>query len=302
MLSIKNKRLGIVIPTLNAREEILQCLTPLLASPLMPEILVVDSSSTDGTVSLVKSLGVQVRVIQQEHFNHGLTREWARRQLGTEIVVMMTPDAFVTDEHMLEKLIAPLLSGEASVSYARQVPKKNTSFFEAFHRHFLYGEKSYIRSQKDLDLEGTLFCSNSCAAYLNSALDEIGGFKAVLIGEDTLATQELLETGHSVAYVAEATVEHSHRYTLWEEFQRYFDTGMARRNSDDSPRGRKYAKELLKTTLKKKLYLFPYACAIILAKWLGWKMGRMSLPHALRRVLSGHKNYWEVASLPLPRK
>ena len=37
----------------------------------------------------------------------------------------------------------------------------------------------------------TFFCSNSCAAYSNAALNDIGGFEEVLLGEDTVATARI---------------------------------------------------------------------------------------------------------------
>ena len=36
----------------------------------------------------------------------------------------------------------------------------------------------------------------------------------------------MILAGYKVAYCAEATVRHSHNYTPWEEFRRYFDTGV----------------------------------------------------------------------------
>ena len=104
-------------------------------------------------------------------------------------------------------------------------------FLKPFRGTLDYPEKSHIRSLQDLQQYGayTFFCSDSCAAYSNRALEEIGGFPEVLLGEDTVVTAKLLRKGHRIAYVAEAEVFHSHAYSLLQEFQRYFDTGFARR-------------------------------------------------------------------------
>ncbi|WP_457618560.1 glycosyltransferase, partial [Lutibacter sp.] len=222
---------GVIIPTHNAQHHLKQCLLPVLASPLKPSILIIDSSSKDNTVKLAKQMGVETLVIPQKEFNHGATRELARKHLNTDIVVMMTQDAYPQSSDFLEYLIAPLLEGKAAVSYARQIPHKGADFFESFPRQFNYPEKSHIRGIKDLETYGsyTFFCSDSCAAWVNSALDEIGGFFPVLTNEDTFAVAKLLNKGHHIAYVAEAVVHHSHRYSLLEEFKRYFDTGYTRR-------------------------------------------------------------------------
>lgn len=229
---IKIKTVGIVIPTWNSKKHLRECLKPLLASSLNPKILCIDSSSTDGTAELAKELGAETIIIPKEEFNHGLTREKARLHLNTDIIVMMTDDAYALDNTMLEMLVEPLIQNKASIAYARQLPRKGAKFFESFPREFNYPEKSNIRSIFDLEKYGTytFFCSNSTAAYLNSALSEIGGFPDVLFGEDTVVTAKLLRKGHKIAYVAEAQVYHSHDYTLKQEFKRYFTMGIARKS------------------------------------------------------------------------
>ena len=137
---------------------------------------------------------------------------------------------------------------------------------------------------------------------MNSALDEVGGFPSVLLGEDTCVVARLLRKGHKIAYVAEALVKHSHRYSLLEEFRRSFDTGLARKEygslleceGSDVQRGFGYFKEMSKQLLKDKPYLLPYAFSHTLAKWLGYKIGRTSerAPIWLKKKLSSQDFYW----------
>jgi rhamnosyltransferase len=303
---IDNKQLsiGIIIPTYNAHHHLKHCLPPVLASHLKPRVLIIDSSSKDNTVKLAQQMGVETLVIPQKEFNHGATRELARKHLNTDIVVMMTQDAYPKSSDFLEYLIAPLLEGKAAVSYARQIPHKGADFFESFPRQFNYPEKSHIRGIEDLDTYGsyTFFCSDSCAAWMNSALDEIGGFFPILTNEDTFAVAKLLNKGHHIAYVAEAVVHHSHRYSLLEEFKRYFDTGYTRRlyrdelfyGVRDEKHGSKYVKIMLKELIKKKPLSLPYAILHIAAKYLGYKVGDIGskLPLKIVRSLSGQSYYW----------
>src|SRR5262249_15938608 len=144
-------------------------------SPLKPRILVIDSSSTDGTVELARTLGVETVVIPQIDFNHGTTREMARQLLNTEIVCMFTQDAYLLDSLTLSHLINPLISNQAKIAYARQIPHHGASFFEAIARQYNYPTESHIRSIQDISHYGvyTFFCSDSCAAYSNAALQEI---------------------------------------------------------------------------------------------------------------------------------
>lgn len=303
-MTIIMKTVGIVIPTFQAEKHLLYCLPPLLNSPLKPKILLIDSSSTDSTVSLAKTFGVDVHVIPQSAFNHGTTRELGRKMIDTDIVVMITQDAYATSSDMVGNLIQPLLDGKSSIAYARQLPHRDASLLATFARHYNYPAQSHIRSLSDRDRWGsyTFFCSNSCAAYLNSALDEVGGFPRVLFGEDAVVTAKLLQCGHRIAYVAEAQVQHSHDYTLKQEFRRHFDMGLSRREhrdllqvaGADTTRGKAYSKELMKQLFHLQPRLIPLALAQLLFKYAGYRAGNLAwhLPDRVNARLSSQKNYW----------
>lgn len=296
--------IGVAIITHNAKKHLPHCLPPLINNTLKPKIVVVNSSSSDGTVEMAEEMGVSTLVIPRSTFNHGATREKARLFLNTDIIVMVTPDAYAFDVNTLTHLVTPLIEKKASIAYARQIPHDRASFFEAFPRHYNYPETSHYRSLDDLDTYGvyTFFCSNSFAAYTNKALEEIGGFSPVLLGEDTLATSKLLKRGHTIAYVAEAIVKHSHGYTLSQEFRRNFDTGLARKKhaayfkapSTDQKRGWNYFLTMARLLTPKKPHLLPFAFVQSLTKFLGYTLGRVSLraPKWWLRTLSSQDFFW----------
>lgn len=295
---------GVVVITHNSKYHLPRCLPAYLNSALKPKVLVVNSSSHDGTVEVAEALGAKTLVIPRNRFNHGTTRELARKHLQTDIVVMTTPDAYPARPDLLERLIDPLIKKESAVTYARQIPHEGADFFESFSREFNFPKESHFRSLHDSDKYGvyTFFCSNSCAAYLNCALDEIGGFEHVLLGEDTVAVARLLHRGHRIAYVSDAIVHHSHRYSLIQEFRRNFDTGLARKHyrhliavgGKDSTRGRAYTIEMGKRLWKENRRLLPYATVQTTVKWLGYRCGKLShkAPAWVKKMLSSQDFYW----------
>lgn len=300
-----SKTVGIAIITHCSKKHLPYCLPPLLSSKLRPRVMVVNSSSHDGTVELAQEFGAETLVIPRAEFNHGTTRERARKALGTDIVIMITPDAYMVNDDALELLIAPILNGSAKVSYARQIAHDGAGFFERFHRDFNYPPTSHIRSLNDLSTYGpyTFFCSNSFAAYCNHALDEVEGFEHVLLGEDTVAVAKLLRKGYKVAYVAEAIVKHSHTYTLEQEFRRTFDTGLARKGyshhfegaASDSKRGVQYTKHMIKELAKKRPTAIPYAIAQTCVRFAAYKIGQASVhaPTWWKKRLSSQDFYWK---------
>ena len=316
-------RIGIVCPTLNA-----EALLPGLLAGLQPAIdsgcklLFVDSSSSDRTQELIRAQGIGLLVVPRNEFNHGETRELARQALHCDIVVMITQDVIFESNQVVQTLVQPIVQGLAVATYARQIPHRGAGFFEAFPRNYNYGTQSLLKGQEDLERLGSFvyFCSDSCAAWLNSALDEIGGFPVTLTNEDAYAAAALIGKGYRIAYVAEAVVRHSHRYSLRQEFERYFDTGYARRvfgrallmEQKEERHGQKFVRAMCAQLWQERPWMLPYGFFVVLSKWLGYKIGfhGARLPIWLRRALSGQKYYWtsrpfvsgrEMQQLPPPR-
>lgn len=299
-------KITVVIPTKNAGTDLALLLKKLHEQRLQPDsITIYDSASEDGTMMLAQKMGVNVKSVIPADFNHGATRELARKQTDAEIVIFMTQDAIPVDDLLIEKLVEPIINGTASFSYARQIPRRGAEIFESFPRQFNYPAESNIRSIADAEKYGvyTFFSSDSCAAYLNSALDEIGGFRPTLTSEDYFVAARLLRKGHKVAYVAGAVVEHSHAYTLFEEFKRYFDTGYVRAENpwvqdivgQAEGRGKEYFAALLLVLSKSKPWLVPYAVVNTCVKLLGYRFGYWSFksPTWWKKNLSGQRYYWD---------
>jgi rhamnosyltransferase len=223
----------VVVPTLNAAADWPSFAAPLLACARPDQVLVIDSDSQDGTPSLARDAGFEVRSIRRRDFNHGGTRQLAAEILSdAEVLVYMTQDAILAGPEAMVNLLAAFDKTEVAAVYGRQLPRDRAGAIEAHARRFNYPAVSDLH---DLASRGRLgiksiFISNSFAAYRRSALLAVGGFrKDVIFGEDTVAAARLLLAGRQVAYAAEACVHHSHDYTLAQEFQRYFDIGVLHR-------------------------------------------------------------------------
>lgn len=295
---------GVVVVTHRARRHLGRCLPPLFRSGLRPRVLVVNSSSHDGTVELARQLGAETLVVPRHEFNHGLTRNLARRFLRTPVCVMLTPDAYPLHDDFLERLTAPVRQGVAAVAYGRQEARDGADLFERLGRAFNYPDASHVRCLADWPRFGsyTHFCSNACAAWSNAALDAIGGFKPTLVSEETIAVAELLARGESIAYVAEAVVEHSHAQTAAAAFRRQFDVGYTRRlyawlliaRERDEVRGRRFALQVMRAVLRARPTALPATAAQLAAAWLGYRAGLLGprLPRGLARRMSGQDYFW----------
>lgn len=298
----------IFIPTYNA-SLYLDCFILALQQYNCPEqIYVVDSSSSDDTVNRFIEAGLNhVTVIPSKDFDHGGTRSLAKELCDGDIIVYLTQDALPLSAGDITRLVAVFEDDSIAAAYGRQLPYEETNLFGKHLRQFNYNDTSYVRSLADKDQYGikTAFLSNSFAAYRRSAMDKIGWFKdGLILGEDTYAGTKLLQAGYKLAYVADAQVYHSHSYTVWEEFKRYFDIGVFHQMESwilqefgkPEGEGMRYIKSELKFLLAHNAYhLIPEFFIRNGMKFLGYKMGKhyRKLPKSWIKKFSMHHRWWD---------
>lgn len=307
-MTLHSPRISVIIPTLNGGEVFRELLWQLsLQSVAVDELLVVDSESGDETVAVAKEYGATVIGIDRHAFDHGGTRSLAARQANGEILLFFTQDAVPVDQDLIKRLIAPLLNDPSiAVSYGRQLPNTDASPSATALRMFNYPPQSITREFSDKATLGlkTAFVSNSCAAYRKSCLAEVEYFPNNLIfGEDTCTVGRLLQKSYRIAYVAEATVLHSHNYSLPQEFRRSFDIGVLHKKEYWLPEtygraegeGLRYIKYELSMILKQKRILgIPLFFCRNLMKLIGYKLGSRYdvLPLWLVPKLSMNSAWW----------
>ena len=252
------------------------------------EVLVLDSSSTDGTPELASQDGCRVVSIARSDFRHGGTRQYAAElATGTDTLVFLTQDSFLAEADALGRLTAALEDPSIGAAYGRQVPRPGASPIEAHARLFNYPPVSEIRSLGDATRIGfkSIFFSNSFGAYRTSALRQVGGFPPQLnFGEDTVVAARLLQGGWRIAYVADATTFHSHPYTCREEYGRYFRIGQLHvgepwlLHSFGRPtgEGRKFVASEILYLCQHSPWLIPESMFRSVLKYLGYTRGRRS--------------------------
>jgi rhamnosyltransferase len=301
------KKSCLIVPIHNPGEAWFRWLTLVLKQNINTQVVIVDSASTDGTQFLDLPTGWQMLSIAKEDFNHGHTRNFALDHISPDvaIAVFMTQDALLVNANSIQILLSAFNDPTVACAYGRQLPHANASPLAAHARFFNYpaaSRKVSMADQPELGLK-TCFLSNSFAAYRLADLEAVGRFPSdVVLGEDMSVAACLLLAGKRVAYVAEAHVQHSHNYTLSQEFHRYFDTGVFHaRNTwilkafgDAGGEGLRFVRSELSFLWRVAPQWIPAALFRTLAKWLGYKLGRQEsrLPLALKRWCSMHKGYW----------
>ncbi|HEX9198244.1 MAG TPA: glycosyltransferase family 2 protein [Acidobacteriaceae bacterium] len=305
---VDRSQVAVVIPTCNARKHWASLSTGLSLQGLSPsQVLIVDSSSDDGTRELAVQEGYQVFRIDRRDFNHGGTRKRALDLVPwASIVVYLTQDAVLATPDALDLLLSAFEDRNIAAAYGRQLPRLAAGPIEAHARLFNYPPRSEVRDYQSRNTLGikAAFLSNSFSAYRVSHLLEVGGFPTdVIIAEDSLVAGKLLMAGWKSAYVAEAQVYHSHAFTMADEFRRYFDIGVCHRREPwlreqfgkPAGEGRRFVVSEFAYLLHRSARLLSVALIRTVLKALGYQLGLHGarLGRQWSKRLSYHKSYWD---------
>lgn len=303
------KDFALCIPTYNAGNKWTEVLKAINKQELQPiSKFIIDSGSSDGTICLAEQNGFIVNRISNSDFNHGKTRQQlADLASNLNFIVFLTQDAILASTDSIQNLLKVLFDDSTvGMAYGRQLPHKNAKPLEVHAREYNYptaSNKLSLKDQKTLGFK-VFFCSNSFSAYSVNALKAVNGFPLdSIMGEDAVVAAKMLKAGYKKAYVSDATVFHSHSYTLAEEFKRYFDTRVFHQqnlwmiNEFGKPTGEgiKFVKSELSYVSKHSPKNLFKSIASIFAKWLGYKFGHFykNMSISTLKKLSMHKFYWK---------
>lgn len=288
MIEYSSMNISVIIPTHNAGLSLQELISRLASQDLPPnEIIIIDSSSSDNTTDIAKKSGAFVMTIPKESFDHGRTRNTAALKAKGEILVFMTQDALPANPSLLRLLTAPLLQGDIAAACGRHLPKDDASPLEVFARHFNYPEQGSIKGIGDIQKYGikTFFFSNVCSAYRRGPFIKIGMFpERVKANEDMIIAARLILNGYRIAYIPEATILHSHNYSLLNQFRRYYNIGASLRNNSwifqyarPEGEGLQFIRQQISYVLKQHKYSWvPYIFIEMVTKYAGYRIGLLA--------------------------
>lgn len=302
-----DQSIGVVIPTYNGGklwEEVVLSLNN--QCNFINKILVIDSGSTDSTLQISQSSGLNIIKISSKEFNHGGTRNFGLKEINCDIVIFITQDA-ILNPFAIQNIIKAFDNIDVAVAYGKQISHENANPLAKHARIFNYKNDSYVYSKDDKTRYGikTVFTSNSFAAYRVKYFKELGGFpENTIFAEDMYFTSKALLKGYKVAYVSDAIVKHSHNYSIIEEFKRSFDIGVFHHTEkwilkyygQPGGEGFRFVKSELKYLMsEKKICWIPIAFINNIMKFVGYKLGinYTKLPIKAIKYFSMHKKYWD---------
>ncbi|WP_248928727.1 glycosyltransferase family 2 protein [Paenibacillus hamazuiensis] len=301
-------KISVLIPTYNADSYILDLIKSLQSQELNEkqtmEIIVIDSSSNDDTLEIIKNNFPQVKVITIANncFNHGGTRNKLADEADGDFLLFMTQDALPCNNHLIKNLLHSFdLDNKIVVAYARQVARHDASDIEKFNRLFNYPDHSIVKKIEDVEKLGvkTFFNSNVCSMYRKDIFNKLDRFPdQSIMNEDMIFATKVINNGYKIYYCSEALVYHSHNYNLLQQFKRYFDIGTAftqikelKQLPSNGKEGFRFFLSLIQYLCKKRKFTrIPYAFFETVIKFFAYQLGKKNkqIPYKIRKLLSAY--------------
>ena len=227
-------RCSLVIPTKNGGDLFRQVVDGLRAQTCWKnvEFIVVDSGSTDETVSIARSAGATVHTILPTEFNHGATRDYGISLASCDYVVMMSQDAVPNDVFLIERLLSALSEKRVAGAYARQLPQPSADVITKRDLNLWVtgGLERKVKAIESLNWyesmspwEKYIFCNfdNVCSA-INKRVWKEERFGRSDFGEDINWAERVLKRNFKIVYEPTAVVIHSHDRSLIYDYKRTY--------------------------------------------------------------------------------
>ena len=178
------------------------------------EIILVDSGSTDATLSIAMHFPVRVVHIRQEDFSFGHSLNRGCAAASGDLLVFASAHVYPVYEDWIERLTAHFGDERVGLVYGKQRGDETTRFSE--HQVFA----KWFPEHSDTH-QSHPFCNNANAAVRRSLWKQ-NPYDETLTGLEDLAwAKQIMASGYRIAYEADAEIVHVHDETLRQIYNRY---------------------------------------------------------------------------------
>lgn len=206
---------SLIVRTYNEERYLDQVLTAARASSdLLKEIIVVDSGSTDTTITIASRHGAKLLSIEKVNFTFGRSLNIGCAAASGEVLVFLSGHCIPYDKDWLNNLLAPFFDPRVAAVYGRQVGAEHTNYSEGrvFSKYYPPNYPS----------QGESFCNNANAAVRRSVWrrfkynEELTGLEDIYLG------LQIVAAGFRIHYAADSVVSHLH-HESWQQIKRRYE-------------------------------------------------------------------------------
>jgi glycosyltransferase involved in cell wall biosynthesis len=184
------------------------------------EIIVVDSGSTDQTLTVAKRYPVKLVNISPSDFSFGRSLNKGCEAATSDFIIIASAHVYPLCKNWIGQLLSAFDDRRIGLVYGKQLGGENTKFSEqqVFERWF---------PDKSTAFQDHPFCNNANAAIRSSLWKQFRYDEDLTGLEDLDFANRILQAGHRIAYQSEAVVVHLHEETNAQTCNRYRREAMA---------------------------------------------------------------------------
>jgi len=216
-------RTSVVIRSFNEEQHIGRLLIGLLEQTKRPDqIILVDSGSTDATLSIASQFPVEIHTIEPEAFSFGRSLNIGCRAATGDLIAVASAHVYPIYDTWLEELTKPFGDPEVALAYGRQLGDERTRYSEHQILARWFPAESEARQPHPF--------SNNANAAIRRKVWEEQPYDEELTGlEDLDWAKRASDAGHHISYVATAPVIHAHDESWSQLVNRYRREAIAHR-------------------------------------------------------------------------
>ncbi|NNC37511.1 MAG: glycosyltransferase [Hyphomonadaceae bacterium] len=204
-------------------ESSLQALHEQNLGSMTMEVVLVDSGSTDRTLEIAAKYNCRITHIKKSDFSFGRSLNQGCDFARGNYLVFISAHCIPANQDWLLNLIRPLIEHKASYSYGRQLGHDVSQFSEKQ----IFAK--YFPGESHIPQEG-FFINNANSAIIADVWKEYRFDESVTGLEDMVLGKQLVNSGHKIAYVADAPIIHVHEESYEQTIIRYYREALTLRD------------------------------------------------------------------------
>lgn len=206
---------SIVIRCFNEERHIEKLLSGIMAQTVnRVEIVLVDSGSTDATLTIASRYPVTILHIAPENFSFGHSLNIGCAHASADLIVIASAHIYPVYTDWLENLLKPFADPDVALVYGKQRGAQSSWYSE----HQIY--KKWFPDYSMAN-QGHPFCNNANAA-IRKSLWQTYPYNRQLTGlEDLDWAKHFYDAGKKIVYCAGAEITHVHEERPRQIFNRY---------------------------------------------------------------------------------
>lgn len=178
------------------------------------ENIVVDSGSTDSTISIAQKYNANVINIDSKDFSFGRALNVGCEIAKAPYLVFVSAHVYPLYSDWLENMIRPFTNEKVALVYGKQRGDDSTRYSE--HRIFTKWYPNYSTAEQHHP-----FCNNANAAVRKSLWKQMPYDESLTGLEDLDWANKAINEGYCLSYVSEAEIVHVHNERYNQIFRRY---------------------------------------------------------------------------------